>query len=96
MTTSSGGCSTTSRAATLTVLGLPVLSTYVTPPSGGHSTLLYAGPGGQTYKILYSTNAALPLTSWKPMFTNTFSGWDEIYTDVTATNSQKYYILTSP
>ena len=96
VTTSSGGCSTTSRAATLTVLGLPVLSTYVTPPSGGSYTLLYAGPGGQTYKILYSTNAALPVASWKPMFTNTFSGWDEIYTDVTATNSQKYYILTSP
>ncbi|MEI8043228.1 MAG: immunoglobulin domain-containing protein [Verrucomicrobiota bacterium] len=96
VTTSSGGCSTTSRAATLTVLGLPVLSTYVTPPSGGYYTLSFSGPGGQTYKILYSTNAALPVASWKPMFTNTFSGWDETYTDVTATNSQKYYILTSP
>ncbi len=96
VTTSSGGCSTTSRAATLNVLGLPVLSTYVTPPADGSYTLLYSGPGGQTYKILYSTNAALPVSSWKPMFTNTFSGWDEIYTDVSATNSQKYYILSSP
>jgi hypothetical protein len=97
LTTSAGGCTTTSSAATLTVLdGMPVLNSVV--QSGADYTLTVSGPGGQNYKVLYSTNVAASLSSWKPLTTNSFSGaiGVDTYTDTAPTNSRRFYILTSP
>ncbi len=32
------------------------------------------GPAGRTYYVLTSTNVALPLADWAPVFTNVFDG----------------------
>jgi hypothetical protein len=96
LTTSAGGCMTASKSATLTVLdGMPVLNSV---EAIGSYTLNVSGPGGQSYKVLYSTNITAPLSSWKPLITNTFSGaiGVDTYTDEAPTNSRRFYIIGSP
>ena len=95
VTTSAGGCSTTSRAATLMVVGVPVLSSIV-PDNAGSYTLNFSGPYNQTYKVLYSTNVSLPLSSWKPLITNTFSGGADSYSDTTPADTNRFYKVVSP
>jgi hypothetical protein len=96
--TSSGcGATITSAETTLTVLdGMPVLNSVT--EGGGSYTLNVSGPGGQSYEVLYSTNVIAPLSSWKPLTTNTFSGaiGVDTYTDMAPTDSRRFYILTSP
>jgi hypothetical protein len=79
----------------LTVVGQPVLSTYVGVSSGSY-TLNFSGPGGQTYKVLYSTNVVVPLSSWKQLTTGSFSGGADSYTDTTPADLQRFYIIASP
>jgi hypothetical protein len=93
VTTSAGGCTATSRVATLMVVGRPVLSSIGTLP-GGYYRLNMSGPFGQTYEVLYSTDVALPLSGWTPLTTNTFVGGDTF--DDLPTDPQRFYILTSP
>ncbi|HRT55146.1 MAG TPA: immunoglobulin domain-containing protein [Candidatus Paceibacterota bacterium] len=95
VTTTAGGCSVTSRAAKLTVVGLPILSSVVADGIGNY-TLNITGPYGQTYKILYSTDLSLPLSSWIPLFTNTFTGGFDVFTDPAPADPQRFYILASP
>jgi hypothetical protein len=98
VTTSAGGCTITSRPATLTVFeGLPVLSSIVNDGSGNY-TLNVNGPAGQSYQVLYSSSVNALLSSWKPLTNNFFSGsiGVDTYTDTAQTNSQRFYILTSP
>jgi PKD repeat protein len=53
-------------------------------------------PAGLEYRLLSSTNLALPLTSWKPVFTNTFlSNGSFSYTNAT-TNATSFFQLISP
>jgi hypothetical protein len=96
---SSAGCgpapAVTSAEATLTAMARPILYPYLTS-SGGDYTLNFEGPGGQPYKVLYSTNAALSLSRWIPLATGSFSGGPESYTDIAPTNSPRFYILSSP
>ena len=70
----------TSSGATLAVYGLPVLVPEV-GNGGGSYTLNFSGPASQTYKVLYSTNVVLPLSSWKSLTTGSFSGGTDSYTD---------------
>jgi hypothetical protein len=95
VTTSAGGCTIPSRTASLMVVGVPVLSSIV-PDLAGNYTLNISGPYQQIYKVLYSTNLALPLINWTPLVTNTFSGLPEIYMDTAPADPQRYYILASP
>ncbi len=94
LTTSAGGCTTTSTALKLAVVQRPVLSSIEAFP--GYYRLNVSGPGGQTYNVLYSTNLALPLNSWTPLVTNTFGGGPEVYDDSAPPESQRFYILASP
>jgi autotransporter-associated beta strand protein len=79
-------------------------ATTVTPPTlsafgpltGSSFPLRFSGPDGQTYKILSTTNIALPLTSWSILGSGTFSGSPVTFTDTSATNAQRFYRITSP
>ena len=48
----------------------PAVSGYG-PVSGGFG-LTFSGPSGQTYKVLGSTNVALPLANWSVLTSGTF------------------------
>ena len=56
----------------------------------------FSGPYNQTYKVLYSTNVSLPLSSWKPLITNTFSGGADSYFDTTPADTNRFYKVVSP
>jgi hypothetical protein len=88
-------CAVTSAAATLTVLGRPVLDTYV-DPTGGDYTLAFSGPSGQTYKVLHSTDVKLPLTSWTVLTSGSFTGGTDTYQDLAPADPQRFYIIMSP
>lgn len=55
------------------------------------------GPAGVQYRILTSTNLALAITNWIPVFTNTISSTGSYgYTNAATTNKTAYYRLVSP
>jgi hypothetical protein len=92
VTTSAGGCSTTSRSATLNVLGRPYLSPIV-DGTGGNYTLTIDGPAGKTYDVLYSTDIMLPLSSWSLLTSGTLPGYPITYVDAAPTDAQRFYIV---
>jgi autotransporter-associated beta strand protein len=72
-------------------IGKPVLS--------GGSLILSGvnGPAGQQYRILTSTNVALPLVSWTPVYTNMFNSDGSFgYTNTPLTGKAGFLILVSP
>lgn len=72
-------------------LGKPVLT------GGGLVLSGTNGPAGQQYRILSSTNVALPLASWTPVFTNTFNSDGSYgYTNSTLVNKAGFLLLVSP
>lgn len=90
------------NGALILTLGAPVQ----TPPMFGPSSLsagrfVLDGTGGvpfAQYRVLTSTNLALPLADWKPVTTNAF-GADGSYgytNSAPATNQTSLYILVSP
>jgi len=91
-----GGSSTNTLANYIVVkpkpaLGKPVLS--------GTSLILSGvnGPAGQQYRILSTTNVALPLASWTPVYTNTFNSDGSYgYTNSTLVNKAGFLLLVSP
>ena len=66
------------------------------PLTGTSFPLTFSGPAGQSYRVLTSTNVALPLTNWAVLSTGTFGAGPAAYTDTTATNRQRFYIIKSP
>jgi PKD repeat protein len=55
------------------------------------------GPAGVPYRILTSTNLALAITHWIPVFTNTISSNGSYgYTNSVTTQTSAYYRLVSP
>jgi autotransporter-associated beta strand protein len=55
------------------------------------------GPAGQQYRILSTTNVALPLASWTPVYTNTFNADGSYgYTNSTLVNKADFLLLVSP
>jgi len=94
------------NTSSLTNGTIAVVTTGVsTPPnfsnvrfSGG--SLILSGANGTPsaqYRILTSTNVALPLASWTPVVTNVFaSDGSYSYTNSAATNSAGFFILVSP
>jgi PKD repeat protein len=91
-----GGSSANTQANYIVVkpkpaLGKPVLS--------GTSLILSGvnGPAGQQYRILSTTNVALPLASWTPVYTNTFNSDGSYgYTNSTLVNKAGFLLLVSP
>jgi hypothetical protein len=73
----------------------PTLSGYG-PLTGTSFPLTFSGPNGQTYKVLFSTDVALPLASWGVLSTGTFGGSPVTYTDTSATNAHRFYRIMSP
>ena len=73
------------------VIGKPVLS-------GGNLILSGAnGPAGQPYRILSTTNVALNVTNWVPVYTNVFApDGSYSYTNTPLTNSANFFKLVSP
>ena len=76
-------------------------------PTIGSATLLSGGqlvfsgtncPAGVRYRVLTSTNVALPLTDWQPVVTNTFlSDGSYSYTNSNSTNKpDAFFLLVSP
>ena len=91
-----GGSSTISQSVSVTVypqptLGIPVLSA---------GSLTLSGTGGipnVQYRILTSTNVALPLADWTPIATNTFaSDGSYSYTQSFLTNAASFFLLVTP
>ncbi|HTY88372.1 MAG TPA: autotransporter-associated beta strand repeat-containing protein [Candidatus Acidoferrum sp.] len=65
------------------------------------TNLVFGGTGGAatiTYNVLSSTNVAAPLSSWKPIFTNTFntSGGFLVTNPIVPSVPQRYYLLNVP
>ncbi len=77
------------------VTGLPPISGYG-PLNGQSFPLTFSGPSGQTYKVLCSTNVALPMANWQVLNTGTFGASPVTYTDTSATNKQRFYRIVSP
>jgi hypothetical protein len=72
-------------------IGKPILS-------GGNLILSGTnGPAGQPYRILSSTNVALNVTNWLPVWTNVFaSDGSYSYTNSPLTNKATFFRLVSP
>jgi PKD domain/Bacterial Ig domain/Right handed beta helix region len=69
----SGGTNTSTLAGFIVASPMPVIGNVTL--TSGH--LIFGGtncPAGVPYRILTSTNVALPLASWLPLATNTFLG----------------------
>jgi hypothetical protein len=61
----------------------------------GTFTFSFSGPDAQSYRVLTSTNVALPLSSWTVLTNGIFGGGTVNFTD-NATNGQKFYRVASP
>ena len=75
----------------------------LTPPTlsgigrtAGGFALTFSGPNGQTYKLLSSTNVALPLTGWSVLTSGTFGASPVKYTNTPVTAPQEFYRVVSP
>jgi PKD repeat protein len=92
--TGAGGSST--NTASIVVKPKPAISRTVL--SGGSLSLGGTnGPAGQQYRILTSTNMALSLTNWTPVWTNVVAPDGSYgYTNTAGPNKTGFYILTSP
>jgi hypothetical protein len=65
--------------------------------AGDSFTLSGTGPGGQSYRVLATTNLALPFGSWTLVNTGTFTGGMFSFTDSSTTNYlQRYYRVATP
>jgi hypothetical protein len=84
-------------AAGAAVAGPPPQFTNIVPGAGSSFKLSGTGPAGAGYRILASTNLALPLSNWTAAATGSFSGGVFAFTDTQATNSpQRFYRVVTP
>lgn len=94
--------------ATSTAQTVVTVSTPPTPPSftaenasafgSGQFQLNFSGPTGSGYRIWYTTNAALaPVTNtWTQLTNGTFASGTNTFTDASATDSARFYVITVP
>ena len=89
--------SVTSAVATLTVVITPPQITSFLPGVGGDFTLSGTGPVGEEYRILATTNPALPLANWPVVHTGVFIGGVFSFTDKETTNyALRFYRVVTP
>ena len=66
------------------------------PGAGGYQ-LTFAGPAGQTYQVLASSDLAVPRSAWPVVSSGTFGNGSVIFTDPSATNrASRFYTVKSP
>jgi autotransporter-associated beta strand protein len=91
-----GGSGTNTQVNYIVVKSRPVLGK---PVLSGNSLILSGvnGPAGQQYRILSTTNVALPLSGWTPVYTNTFNADGSYgYTNTPLTGKAGFLLLVSP
>jgi hypothetical protein len=86
-----GNQSTQLNAIQLRLLAVPPVLSGFGPWSAGSFPLTFSGPNGKTYKVLTSTNLALPLTNWTVLTSGTFGAGAVNYTATGATNTVQFY-----
>ena len=91
-----GGANTTNVVDAVTVYAQPTLGS----PVLSAGSLTFSGTGGipnAQYRILTSTNVALPLAGWTPVATNTFApDGSYSYTQSFLTNAASFFLLVTP
>jgi PKD repeat protein len=95
--TGPGGTDSVTKTAYIHVVAKPAIGGLTMTGTG--SLVLSGGDGieGQQYRILTSSDVALPLASWTPVMTNVFgTGGSYNYTNSSPTNSASYFILVTP
>jgi PKD repeat protein len=94
--TGAGGAGTNKLTGYVVVAATPKLGG-VTLPGGKLVFSGTNGPAGVQYRILTTTNLALPITSWIPVLTNTVSSNSSYgYTNNAPTNGVAFFRLVSP
>jgi len=90
------GSSTTTRTSYIVASPSPTIGN--SQMSNGQFILSGSnGPAGVQYRILGTTNLALPLASWTPLFTNVFAtDGSYSYTNSSSANSASFFQLVSP
>jgi autotransporter-associated beta strand protein len=83
-------------ASTTASLVAPLLYSSSVSAGGGAFTLSFSGASGQSYRILTSTNLALPFANWQVLTSGTFGVSLVNFTDNAATNGQEFYSIASP
>ncbi len=58
--------------------------------------LIFSGPGGQTFKVLGSTNLEMPVSAWTVLTNGTFGAGPASYLDNGLTNPASFYLIVSP
>jgi phosphatidylinositol-3-phosphatase len=94
----SGGGSTNSDLATLTVIyQVPnVVGGQMMLGAGGFQ-LAFSGPSGQTYQVLASDDMTVPQSEWTVIGSGTFGSTNVIFTDPDAANhTNRFYVIKSP
>jgi hypothetical protein len=94
--TGPGGTDSVTKTAYINVFAQPAIGTVAM--SGGSFVLSGTGGiSGQQYRILTSTNVALPLASWTPAWTNVFAlDGSYNYTNSSPTNGASFFIMVTP
>jgi hypothetical protein len=64
--------------------------------NGSLFSFAFSGTNGQPYRILCTTNLALPMANWIKLSGGTFSTGTVSYTDTSATNEARVYRIVSP
>ena len=90
------GSDTATRTGYIVALSSPTIGN--SQMSNGQFVLSGSnGPAGQQYRILGTTNLALPLASWTTLFTGVFANDGSYsYTNSSATNAASFFRLVSP
>jgi len=83
----------------LTYVGAPLSKPQLFSPmliSNSAFGFSFSGPGGQSYRVLATTNLSLPVSNWWPLSTGIFSTGAVIYTDPLTNAAQKFFRIGSP
>ncbi len=97
LTVTGAGGSNTSTQANYVVVKPKVAIGGVTLSGGSLVFSGTNGPAGQQYRILTTTNVALPRASWTPVWTNVFAPDGSYnYTNTPGANPAGFFLLVSP
>jgi hypothetical protein len=86
-------CSTTVTVNAAALVPPVVLSQTII---GDSFQLSFTGPGGQSYRVLATTDLSLPLASWTMLTNGTFAGPATFIDTATAGNPARFYKVASP
>jgi hypothetical protein len=66
--------------------------------ANGNARVTFAGPASQPYRLWASTDVARKpvATAWTLLSSATFAGTPVVFTDETAANPRRFYVISSP